>query len=368
MKIKAVYLSGLNGIRAIAAVAVLVSHITLSLENFGLNPYIFGSMDDGNPQGLSLAGFGVSIFFTLSGFMITYLLLIEKKRGFINVNKFYKRRILRIWPLYYLFLLICLICYHVFNLNYLANSFYYYIFFGANVAFVTGDTLPFLAHYWSLGVEEQFYIFFPWIAKLSNRLFLNFMIFGSFILISLKIFLHFYFPGSLLELFLHVTRFHCMLIGGIGGLLYYQERRIFIQIVNSFYIQVTAWLIILAVALNQFHLASVIDNELISLVAVILIVGQVSGQSPINLENRIMDYLGKISYGIYVIHPLIIFGYSRLGIELEFHTHLQYIIIYASVILTTFLLAHLSYRYFELYFLKLKAKQSVVLSKSARYN
>ena len=69
-----IYLPGLNGLRAIAAIAVLISHISLGFGEFGLNNKIFGTDIGGNAKGYNLAGFGVTIFFTLSGFLITFLL------------------------------------------------------------------------------------------------------------------------------------------------------------------------------------------------------------------------------------------------------------------------------------------------------
>ena len=66
---KTVYLPGLNGLRAIAASAVVISHITLALGEFGLNNKIFGTDTEGNASGLSLAAHGATIFFTLSGFL-----------------------------------------------------------------------------------------------------------------------------------------------------------------------------------------------------------------------------------------------------------------------------------------------------------
>ena len=89
---KEIYLPGLNGIRAIAAIAVVISHITVRNKDFGLNPFVFGFFENGTPRGLDLAGYGVSMFFTLSGFLITYLLLHEKKKQLIDIKKFYFRR------------------------------------------------------------------------------------------------------------------------------------------------------------------------------------------------------------------------------------------------------------------------------------
>ncbi|MBK6828570.1 MAG: acyltransferase [Chitinophagaceae bacterium] len=64
------HLNGLNGLRAIAALSVVITHIVQGLEYFGL-PRMYG---------LDMAGYGVTLFFTLSGFLITYLLLLEKRK------------------------------------------------------------------------------------------------------------------------------------------------------------------------------------------------------------------------------------------------------------------------------------------------
>jgi peptidoglycan/LPS O-acetylase OafA/YrhL len=218
---KTVYLPGLNGIRAIAAIAVVISHISLVNEDFGLDPYIFGTSRNGSPKTLDLAGYGVSMFFALSGFLITFLLFKEREVAQVSVKKFYFRRILRLWPLYYSYFFICLLAYIIFNVNYQVDSILYYLFFAANIPFISGGTLPFLAHFWSLGVEEQFYMFWPWVNKLKIKQILYFSLSGIFLLIGLKTFLHIFIPNTTLELLIHVTRFHCMLIGGIAAIIYY---------------------------------------------------------------------------------------------------------------------------------------------------
>jgi peptidoglycan/LPS O-acetylase OafA/YrhL len=94
---KSFYLPGLNGLRAIACMMVFYSHFNLNIGKL----YGFRFHD------IELGSFGVTCFFTLSGFLITTLLLQEKKdTDRINFRNFYVRRILRIWPLYFLVLLI----------------------------------------------------------------------------------------------------------------------------------------------------------------------------------------------------------------------------------------------------------------------
>ena len=152
----------------IAAIAVVISHVGLALKEFGLS-YTYSS---------DLAGYGVTVFFSLSGFLITYLLLLEKKRtGDISIKAFYLRRVLRIWPLYYLYLLLVVATVYFYMPDQLPGGLLFYIFLCANIPFVFGFPLPFVDHYWSLGVEEQFYLFWRWVVRHVRKLFRFVMIF-----------------------------------------------------------------------------------------------------------------------------------------------------------------------------------------------
>lgn len=367
MKGKIIYFPGLNGLRAIAAIAVVISHITLSLNEFNLDPYIFGSFNDGKPKGLLLAGYGVSVFFVISGFLITYLLQVEKEVGGIKIFNFYMRRILRIWPLYYLFFFLAIITIIVFGVDFNIGSLFFYVFYAANIPFVLQTTLPFLSHYWSLGVEEQFYTFWPWFNKIVKKHISIKIIILIVLLIGVKIYLHFTYPNSIIEEFIHVTRFHCMLIGGLGAILYKSNNKIFLSITNNKLSQSICWLIFCLVAINKFHFISVIDNELICVVTLIIIIGQIEIKNRmINIEIGIFDYLGKISYGIYIIHPLLIFFSSKIISEIHIERTSKYFIVYSFILGITILCSHLSYYYFEKYFMNLKNKFSIVKSSATR--
>ena len=367
MKTKSIYFPGLNGLRAIAAVAVVISHITLALKEFHLNPYILGKSEDGKSEGLLLAGFGVSIFFVISGFLITYLLQVEKEVNNISIKKFYLRRILRIWPLYYAYLILALITIIVFKLDWNVKSLLLYIFYAANIPIILDTALPFLSHYWSLGVEEQFYLFWPWFNKKIGKNLITVILILIILLLGTKVGLHLFRPNSLLESIIHVTRFHCMMIGAIGAILYKQSNHWFLKLTDNKIAQGICWFILFLVAINKYHFASIIDNEIISIVALVLIIGQINIKNRlINLEINILDFLGKISYGIYVIHPLIICWLSKAFDHISVETPYKYFEVYAITLGLTILLSFLSYKYFEQYFLKLKKKFVVVPSSSTK--
>jgi len=169
-KEKVLYFSGLNGLRAIAALSVVFSHASCDFILFGLDPIYFSKYADGSPKLFNMAAYGVTIFFTLSGFLITYLLLEENKKQPINIRNFYIRRILRIWPLYYTYLIIAIITMLITGYDVEGKAVLFYVFLMANVPFFLGigDGLKLIGHYGSLGVEEQFYSFWPWVVKKSK--------------------------------------------------------------------------------------------------------------------------------------------------------------------------------------------------------
>lgn len=359
-KLDRVYFPGLNGLRALAALAVVLSHITISLEQFKLDSHLIGTLPNGNARGIDLADYGVSIFFSLSGFLITYLLIQEKENGGIDVSNFYIRRILRIWPLYYLYFLVASLIIALWRVPH--ESFYnlFYVFFSANIPKIFQLKSELLGHYWSLGVEEQFYLFWPWWVIVFYRKLYSRTIILLALLIGTKIVAHFYFPDTLFETAMYVNRFDCMLIGALGAMLYYRKKRWFIFATTALPTQVIAWTCIILAAGNKFHLASILDQEIMCFITVALIMGQIAVKSPvINLERPALDRLGRLSYGIYVIHPVVIFLLAKLWSGVHYPpTVLHYCIVFILAASLTVLLAFLSYEYFEKFFLAVKSRFS----------
>jgi peptidoglycan/LPS O-acetylase OafA/YrhL len=160
-----------------------------------------------------------------------------------------------------------------------------------------------------------------------------------------------------------------MLTGALGAVLYMKKDRLLLALFNNKPAQIAAWLVIGSVAINRFHIFSVIDHEVISVVTVMIIIGQVEKKNRIlSLENNVFDFLGKTSYGIYVIHPLVIYllGKSAFIKNLPLADTWKYIIIFALALGLTILLAWLSYQYFEKWFLKKKMKYAEIQTSSTR--
>ena len=168
------YLPGLNTLRFIAAFFVVISHANISLFKLGI-------YDECKFPFLNRGGDSVDFFFTLSGFLITYLLINElKNTQTISITQFYRRRVLRIWPLYFLIIIIGFIILGVVYPMIYKKAFFetdilslvlMFVFFIPNFAaknFMVGLLNPL----WSIGVEEQFYLFWaPLVKKFRKHIF-----------------------------------------------------------------------------------------------------------------------------------------------------------------------------------------------------
>ncbi|SHK34686.1 acyltransferase family protein [Epilithonimonas mollis] len=361
---KNLYLPGLNGIRAIAAIGVMIMHINENLIKFKIDFFtFFGKSENGQTYGWKLGEQGVTMFFVLSGFLITYLLLLEKKENdYINKKNFYIRRILRIWPLYYFYLFISILVYYFFNtkspnLNILAL----YTFLLANIPFLIGKAIPLCTHLWSIAVEEQFYLFWPHFFKKINIE--NFLIIIIISFISIRILMWYFYPFKIPTILITMNRFDCMIFGGLVAFYHFKNNKI-VTFLNHKGIQAFAWLIFLIHILNYEIVNSIVSMELITLATGIIIIGQINITNRIiNLENKVLNFLGKYSYGIYVYHPLIIFlFYQTILFDNIQDERVKSICIVITIVITTILVSYFSYEFFEKKFIKLKNKFSVIHS------
>ena len=349
------HFKGLNELRAVAALAVICFHLSGHLQS----PTRF----------MRLGNAGVSLFFVLSGFLITYLLLEEKKNtNTISIKNFYIRRTLRIAPLYYFYIALLLIGLFtgIYKESFDLKNLLFYIFFLGNIPFWLGKfSFPMIAHYWSLGVEEQFYIFVPWIIKKSHPIFKTVLVIWA-ALFCLKIggrIIEALTGNGLLYAFMNVFSFHTMAVGSIAACILFYNHQSVLRLIFNPLLQALTWLVLLATAFDFINgvVPSVIFHEVFGISVAFIILNTVANPNPIfKIEHKLLDFLGKISFGLYVYHLIVIrYVSSKLMPPIyQLVGNMGDIIHYILVISLTALLAYLSYNFIEKPFLNRKDKFS----------
>jgi peptidoglycan/LPS O-acetylase OafA/YrhL len=360
-----IYILGLNGMRAIAALIVVIAHFT---QIFGV---LFGFSCSVYKEG----GLAVTLFFTLSGYLITYLLLLKKEKfRTISLKSFYLRRILRIWPLYYLIIILAIvIMYFVYNQNLLDSAdvnlteiILYVIFAGNFVGAVHPVSIhasyPILVILWSLGVEEQFYLFWPLLLKVfKNSIKIFFIFIAGFTLI--KIVIRLFFVDTILSPLISQTRLDCKAIGAIGAFIVL-EKNLYKNYVRPFlfnrFVQLFSWIVFTVGFTIWLKPFSIFTDDLYSIFFTVLIINVSQNEKTIiTLESKLFNFLGWISYGIYMHHVSVMFILARF-IYKPRDTIFYYFLYLTIVILLTILVAYLSNQYIESYFLKKKSLMSKI--------
>jgi len=364
------YLPNLNAIRAIAAFMVIVSHIERKMYYFNVeNCKVL----------IKLGPIGVTLFFALSGFLITYLLLIEKDRFVkINIKDFYIRRFLRIWPIYYLVLFfVYLIIPYILPEYYIQEkerfsfqSCLLNIFFLTNITMVLKYTPLIIGVIWSIGIEEQFYLFWPWIVK--SKKYINKIVFIILLLPILKLILLFFSlqikEFKIIYDVLNLTRFDSMAVGGLFGVLAYKKYinfkyfTVHISCFKSKKIQFLTYFIsigVLLFLLRYDFLLNFYNFQLLPFLFSIILLNLIDYESSVlKLENRVLNYLGKISYSLYLLHLLFFYlAYPHLKKILEnfnLTSDFKILIIYVVSISGSILISFLSFEFIEKRFLYYK--------------
>lgn len=355
-----IYFPGLDALRIYAALSVVIGH---TRDNFGelrTQPAHYVLLN-----ALTLdAQSAVNLFFVLSGFLITYLLLQEHARtGTIAVRRFYVRRILRIWPLYYFIVFLALgVLPWVLGPTYALSNLpaYKILLIVCLLPNLVGALGP-LSHLWSIGLEEQFYLVWPWVLRSPGRFLrvcLGILIIKTIIAPVVGVF-----PNDSVRIFFEALRFECMAIGGLGAYLYFQ-RHWLLRWIYSPWAQAGALLgmVVLAeVDLPVTYWGNVITSLLF--IGLILNVST-NPRSWLKLEHPILTALGQISYGVYMYHYLwlyvVILALKAAGPP---EGDVYSLILYTATLTGTLLLAAASYHWFEAPFLKWKTRFAVVPTK-----
>lgn len=308
------HLTGLDGVRGAAAIWVVFAHAGL--------PFASGAL-------------AVLVFFVLSGFLITWLLLSEEeKRGGISLRAFYARRSLRIFPAFYVYWLLYTIGKALFNkgncvtIQSVSSLFYMNNYYQA----IWGDPGTTLSHTWSLAIEEQFYLFWPctFVLLKRNSTRLKFLLAAVGVLWIYRevMFLVLRVPQRYVYQALDMRADH-LLIGCLLAVAVHQGSfaRLWSFICRSPLMQVATLTLLVAeefVAFSGLHAAHFGEADrrfrfwggfVLEPVLIMMLLPQLIAfkNGPITwlLETRPMRYLGRISYSVYLYQQIVTSAVAR---------------------------------------------------------
>jgi peptidoglycan/LPS O-acetylase OafA/YrhL len=298
------YMTPLDTLRAFAVAGVAWYHWAPPNLQFGIPWYV-----------------GVDLFFVISGFLITGILLdcrwpqdtAENPQRRFSLRQFYIRRFLRIFPLYYMVLLGLFL----WDMKPVRETIFWHLFYGSNFYILNHGWLGPLSHFWSLSVEEQFYIFWPLLILFAPHKRLAPLVAGIILIAPLfRIFVPLFWPSLKLA---HILVFGYLDSLGMGAMLAFVWR-------GKISSQVAVWLIghrkkILWISLlgylfthfmgpmawKPIRWIEAFGSTFLALLFICVIhsvAGGVAGVWGKVLRFRPFLYLGKISYGLYIFHNI----------------------------------------------------------------
>lgn len=313
MKNTTAYLPQIDTLRFFAALGVINLH--------WVNVYFEGSFD------WSLGKYGVQLFFVLSGFLITKILLAQKEsptQKMTLVKRFFMRRVLRLFPIYYLLLIFLILIKDQYVIDN-ALSFFSYT---ANFSFAQDGLVDkWSNHVWTLCIEEQFYLIFPWLILFTPRkweLPTLGILFGIGVLFKILIVLlqrpNWY--------FLMFSQLDMLAAGALLGLFWHRNSSYLDRLTQtSTYLIPVFGLLTIALHYTTAHESYLRMTFTLSLLifCVLLVhktaLGFKGKASRLIFDNAILQYLGKVSYGLYLylyhkVIPLTLFiVLPKLGIQ-----------------------------------------------------
>lgn len=351
MKADTRYIPFLDGFRGYAILLVLVGHL--------------------NKELIKTAQLGVTLFFFVSGFLITKLLISEyNKEKTIHLKEFYLRRIFRLYPALIFFLI--LTCVQISILGYkiiwpdiFAGLFYFTNYYLVYFAPVLPDVHYPLASkiLWSLSVEEHFYLFFPflflWVYKENSKSLLYLLGFLVVVFLGVR-FVEFGTATNLADVRKEIYyTTHCradsILYGCLSALLIYaipsKKYLAILQSKATFWIALVALLAVQVVTTELYH--NTIKYSLTAIcfafcIPAFLFFNTQTWISRI-ATNSVIVFIGRVSYSIYLFHWVALTTVS-------FYVTERTVLWYGLIIAATFLLSLISFYWVERPFLSLRRK------------
>ena len=335
----------LDGLRGVAILLVLCYHCF----DYGFLYPVF-----------ELGWTGVDLFFVLSGFLITGILFDTKgQKGYYRT--FITRRALRILPLYYgVLVAFALVASYSHVTNWFKDYQLYFWTYTNNYLILQKGFLRPLGHFWSLAIEEQFYLFWPWVILLLKP---KQVIAISLTLILIGILIRLNATNRYITYGLPFAHLDGLLFGSMAAVFIRQEKDLLFKITDKV-LPVSAVLLALYLTLyslwgnreaNTGFYQLPLSFTLIAIIYTSLMVLSLKNRVMAKfLSNRLLLFFGKYSYGMYVFNS-IFFHYSNWA-GADRLSENRRLIVYSGVFVLTVLISYLSYNLYEVKFLRLKKR------------
>ena len=349
------FFRNLDALRFLAFLSVFISHSIFLPEPNSFIGEIWRAT-------YSLVFLGVPFFFTLSSFLITYRLLAEaEKKKHISLFSFYRNRILRIWPAYFLLILVCYLLIPAVSgyfqvagttlpplwpfISFTVN--FYIIKYGAAFSFA-------LTILWSISIEEQFYLVWGIIMKFLRAQLAIVLIFLVIVSIAFSYVWLYHWKQAENNLVIHsLYVIQNFAAGAALALLARSNSKWFTRLSELNFIYCLIPYLLLPVVTVFIH-EIILLNIIKSICFAAILFHQCFSKTP-GFEfgkYKQVNYLGRISYGLYLYHALVILVSGRF---LKAPSGLTTMLLYAIImLLVTIAVSALSYELMEKKFLKLK--------------
>lgn len=285
----------IDGLRAIAVISVIFNHLNQSILP---NGYL-----------------GVDIFFVISGYVITSSIISNKNKNFFKLFfDFYEKRLVRIWPLliFLVFFMSIVICWFdpepqsslKTGLSSLFGISNFYLFSKATDYFSSETKLNIFTHTWSLGIESQFYLLFPfliWLNNISSLIKRNLIyIFASIITISLLIFIYSYHIQQNFAYYLLPSRFWEITCGSIVFLILQKRKSIFEELDHRF--SLIAIIGILSILISPSSTPVISTVFVVFFTSLLILTTHKKTFVYGLLTKNVCLHFGNISYSLYLWH------------------------------------------------------------------
>ncbi len=300
MSIQTKRLPGLDGIRAIAALCILLGHIPQK------------DFCSWSVPAIPIPDLCAYTFLVLSGFLSGY-----KSHSINSYGTYIANKAKRLLPPYFLCILIVILSYTFSNKSDIVinRHLYCYLFLIPQVPFAQGNGIIPLVHLWFIGVLVLFYLVFPIICK-KNGIKNYLIVIIVWLVLKFSIYL-FVGSNSFWYRFVSCTALDCLFWGALIGRLFWRRSHFIQTLCENKMIHLLTWGLFLAFSFYRQYIPAPIRIQYFAVLSSLMILSQLGNSTIINLDRRFISFLGSISYEVYLFHVPIIIALSALFIRMN---------------------------------------------------